>query len=88
MPPNAFKTIALDFALQVRGIEDTYVTTGGFRVVLAKEPTDFLRPSPWHCDTQLPVGFQHAVNLFDEADVIRDVLQDLRANKPVNRVIR
>ena len=57
MPSNTFKTIALDFALQVRGIEDTYVTAGGFRVVLSGEPTDFLRPSPWHCETQLPVGF-------------------------------
>ena len=69
----AFKIIALNLALKMLSVEDSNVTTGCFWIFVTEEPANLFRPSSRNSDTQLAVGLQYPINLFDKTDVIRYV---------------
>ena len=85
--PFALKIVALNLKLKMLSVEDPNVTTGCFGVFVTEKPTNLFRPRPRNGDTQLAVGLQYPIDLFNKTDVIRNMFQDLGTDKTIHRVI-
>ena len=87
MAPGALKIVALNFALKMLSVENTYVATGRSGVLVTQEPANLFRPRSGYRDAKLAIGLQYPIDLFYKTDVIGNMFQDLGTDKAIYRVI-